>query len=291
MRYARMQTDPFTFLRGAAAMMAADLASMPATGLRVQSCGDCHLNNFGAYASPEGTPVFDINDFDETLPAPFEYCWSEEGLRISVRVSGLCVLHRALWSAPSNRRGRAAGQHPRLPTPPIPLKLRVTGGTLRLAEREWFPLNTTFEVDPLRAVLGAAGQLGGDEHAAVQILARPATGRRVRTLFPARPAIQERSQSRRPGASPRPAVAAASAHGRGDGRRSRLPRTPASSGKAAAPLYEVLGRYAASSGSTNRRGHRVLRGRAAHDRLFVRRVHRPQPVRAPEAATGGARPR
>src|SRR5271156_230351 len=72
-RYARMKADPFAFLRGAAAMMAADLSSMPATGLRVQSCGDCHLNNFGAYASPEGTPVFDINDFDETLPAPFEW--------------------------------------------------------------------------------------------------------------------------------------------------------------------------------------------------------------------------
>ena len=86
MRYARMQTDPFTFLRGAAAMMAADLASMPATGLRVQSCGDCHLNNFGAYASPEGTPVFDINDFDETLPAPFE--WDVKRLGASLAVAG-----------------------------------------------------------------------------------------------------------------------------------------------------------------------------------------------------------
>ena len=72
-RYARMKTDPFAFLRGSAAVMAADLGAMPATGLRVQSCGDCHLANFGGYASPEGTPVFDINDFDETLPAPFEW--------------------------------------------------------------------------------------------------------------------------------------------------------------------------------------------------------------------------
>src|SRR5271163_2933912 len=72
-RYARMKTDPFAFLRGAAAVMAGDLGALPATGLRVQSCGDCHLANFGAYASPEGTPVFDINDFDETLPAPFEW--------------------------------------------------------------------------------------------------------------------------------------------------------------------------------------------------------------------------
>jgi uncharacterized protein (DUF2252 family) len=72
-RYARMKTDPFAFLRGAAGIMAADLASGPTTGLRVQACGDCHLANFGAYASPEGTPVFDVNDFDETLPAPFEW--------------------------------------------------------------------------------------------------------------------------------------------------------------------------------------------------------------------------
>jgi uncharacterized protein (DUF2252 family) len=65
-RYARMKTDPFAFLRGAAAIMAADLASGPTTGLRTQACGDCHLANFGGYASPEGTPVFDVNDFDET---------------------------------------------------------------------------------------------------------------------------------------------------------------------------------------------------------------------------------
>jgi uncharacterized protein (DUF2252 family) len=86
LRYARMKTDPFAFLRGAAAVMAADLAAKPATGLRVQSCGDCHLANFGAYASPEGTPVFDINDFDETLPAPFE--WDLKRLATSLAVAG-----------------------------------------------------------------------------------------------------------------------------------------------------------------------------------------------------------
>ncbi len=85
-RYQRMQTDPFAFLRGAAAVMAADLASVPATGLRLQSCGDCHLANFGAYATPEGTPVFDINDFDETLPAPFE--WDVKRLAASLAVAG-----------------------------------------------------------------------------------------------------------------------------------------------------------------------------------------------------------
>jgi hypothetical protein len=72
-RYGRMRTDPFAFLRGAAALMAADLARTPATGIRVQACGDAHLANFGSYATPEGLPVFDINDFDETLPASFEW--------------------------------------------------------------------------------------------------------------------------------------------------------------------------------------------------------------------------
>src|SRR5262249_20068436 len=85
-RYARMKADPFAFLRGAAAIMAADLASGPTTGLRVQACGDCHLANFGAYATPEGTPIFDVNDFDETLPAPFE--WDVKRLAASLAVAG-----------------------------------------------------------------------------------------------------------------------------------------------------------------------------------------------------------
>jgi uncharacterized protein (DUF2252 family) len=72
-RYDRMRATPFTFFRGAAAIMAADLANTPVTGLWVQACGDCHLANFGTFASPEGNPVFDVNDFDETLPAPFEW--------------------------------------------------------------------------------------------------------------------------------------------------------------------------------------------------------------------------
>src|SRR5215510_1990760 len=85
-RYARMKADPFAFLRGAAAIMASDLATGLATGLRVQACGDCHLANFGGYASPEGTPVFDVNDFDETLPAPFE--WDVKRLAASLAVAG-----------------------------------------------------------------------------------------------------------------------------------------------------------------------------------------------------------
>lgn len=72
-RYGRMLPSPFTFYRGAAGVMAADLARTPTTGLRVQACGDCHLVNFGGFATPERSVIFDINDFDETAPAPWEW--------------------------------------------------------------------------------------------------------------------------------------------------------------------------------------------------------------------------
>jgi uncharacterized protein (DUF2252 family) len=72
-KYGRMLQSPFTFYRGAAGVMAADLAHAPTTGFRVQACGDCHLMNFGGFATPERKIVFDINDFDETLPAPWEW--------------------------------------------------------------------------------------------------------------------------------------------------------------------------------------------------------------------------
>jgi uncharacterized protein (DUF2252 family) len=86
LRYSRMQASPLAFLRGAAAVMATDLEMTLTAGLRVQACGDCHLANFGTYASPEGTPVFDITDFDETLPAPFE--WDLKRLATSLAVAG-----------------------------------------------------------------------------------------------------------------------------------------------------------------------------------------------------------
>lgn len=85
-RYGRMQTDPFAFLRGAAAVMASDLSHTPTTNIRMQACGDAHLNNFGSYATAEGLPVFDINDFDETLPAPFE--WDVKRLATSLVLAG-----------------------------------------------------------------------------------------------------------------------------------------------------------------------------------------------------------
>ena len=84
-RYGRMLRSPFTFLRGSAGLMAYDLASTPATGIRVQACGDCHLLNFGLFATPERNLVFDINDFDETLPAPWE--WDVKRLAASFAVA------------------------------------------------------------------------------------------------------------------------------------------------------------------------------------------------------------
>jgi len=85
-RYGRMRQSPFAFYRGAAALMAADLAATPATGLRVQACGDCHVSNFGGFGSPERRLVFDITDFDETLPAPWE--WDVKRLAASIVLAG-----------------------------------------------------------------------------------------------------------------------------------------------------------------------------------------------------------
>jgi len=85
-RHGRMLVSAFTFYRGAALPMAADLATTPTSGLRVQLCGDAHLANFGAFASPERRLVFDVNDFDETLPGPFE--WDVKRLAASLAVAG-----------------------------------------------------------------------------------------------------------------------------------------------------------------------------------------------------------
>ncbi|MFM7617940.1 MAG: DUF2252 domain-containing protein [Actinomycetes bacterium] len=85
-RYGRMAASPFAFYRGAAAVMAADLATTPVTGIQVQACGDAHLANFGMYATPERRLVFDLNDFDETLPGPWE--WDVKRLAASFEIAG-----------------------------------------------------------------------------------------------------------------------------------------------------------------------------------------------------------
>jgi uncharacterized protein (DUF2252 family) len=85
-RYGRMSASPFAFFRGAAAVMSADLATTPASGLRVQACGDAHLSNFGAFAAPDRRLVFDLNDFDESLPGPWE--WDVKRLAASFAIAG-----------------------------------------------------------------------------------------------------------------------------------------------------------------------------------------------------------
>ncbi|AKU96042.1 hypothetical protein AKJ09_02706 [Labilithrix luteola] len=108
-RYGRMMSSPFAFYRGGAALMAADLGGTPSTGIRVQACGDCHLVNFGGFATPERRIVFDINDFDETLPAPWE--WDLKRLVTSVVIASqhngfdaADVREAALMTARSYRR-------------------------------------------------------------------------------------------------------------------------------------------------------------------------------------------
>jgi len=101
-RYGQMLQSPFAFYRGAAGIMAADLARTPNTGLKVQTCGDCHLLNFGGFATPERSIIFDINDFDETVPGPWEWDASD-------------LSHRSCW--PPERTGclTATGSTPREP--------------------------------------------------------------------------------------------------------------------------------------------------------------------------------
>jgi uncharacterized protein (DUF2252 family) len=101
-RYGRMSESPFAFLRGAASVMASDFATTPRTGIRVQACGDAHLSNFGMFASPERSLVFDLNDFDETLPGPWE--WDVKRLAASIAVAA-----RDLGFVPERRREILAG--------------------------------------------------------------------------------------------------------------------------------------------------------------------------------------
>jgi uncharacterized protein (DUF2252 family) len=96
-RYGRMSVSPFTFYRGGARIMAADLAGTPTSGVTVQLCGDAHLSNFGLFGTPERQLVFDINDFDETLPGPWE--WDVKRLAASLEIAG-----RDRGFAPDDRR-------------------------------------------------------------------------------------------------------------------------------------------------------------------------------------------
>jgi uncharacterized protein (DUF2252 family) len=105
-RHGRMIVSPFTFYRGGAAIMASDLSSTPATGLRVQGCGDAHLSNFGLFAALDRRVVFDLNDFDETLPAPFE--WDVKRLAASLVVAARGNGHRRKEQRAAARGAAAA---------------------------------------------------------------------------------------------------------------------------------------------------------------------------------------
>jgi len=100
LRYGRMLQSPFTFYRGSAGVMAADLAQTPVSGINVQVCGDCHLMNFGGFATPERRLIFDINDLDETLPAPWE--WDVKRL-----VASFVLAARSNWLSDANGRDAA----------------------------------------------------------------------------------------------------------------------------------------------------------------------------------------
>src|SRR5215211_7188453 len=139
-RYARMMASPFVFIRGSAIVMAHDLASTPKSGIQSQLCGDAHLLNFGMYASPERTLLFDLNDFDETLPGPWE--WDVKCLAASFvvagrvlgdgRARGVVLARRRARSLRSglrrgdqekdrekNEQGRAESARPRQPAGPL----------------------------------------------------------------------------------------------------------------------------------------------------------------------------
>jgi len=189
----------------------------------------------------------------------FEYHWSIHGLRIGMWVAGSVppgMVEQAIEAVwPGSVTATAA------PEPALPHDSLTTGGTLRLVRREWFPINASFEVDPLRVVLGAAGSLAEDEHTVVQVVARPATSRRARRLLRAADALRT-DRSSTPLArvldllplhsvSPRGAVDLAAAQ---DARVILA--------KAATPQYEVIVRYAVSTMDRARVAPRVLRGRA-----------------------------
>jgi uncharacterized protein (DUF2252 family) len=118
-RNGRMLVSPFTFFRGSAAVMAADLAATATTGVRVQLCGDAHLSNFGGYAAPDRALVFDLNDFDETLPGPWE--WDVKRLATSLEIAGRDrgfdeLERRAVVRAGSAAYRNAMSEFARMPT-------------------------------------------------------------------------------------------------------------------------------------------------------------------------------
>ena len=123
-----MLVSPFTFFRGAALVMAADLAATPDSGITVQCCGDAHLSNFGVFGSPERRLIFDINDFDETLPGPWE--WDLKRLAASFEVAG-----RDRGFSPLRSPAGGPGRRPRVP--PGDARRRPAGARSTSGTRTW----------------------------------------------------------------------------------------------------------------------------------------------------------
>jgi uncharacterized protein (DUF2252 family) len=173
-RYGRMVVSPFTFFRGAAAVMAADLAVTPTSGLQVQACGDAHLSNFGAFAAPDRTLVFDLNDFDETLPGPwewdvkrlstsFEIAARENGLKRKERRTLVLTVARAYREA---MRGFAQMPHlgiwyARLDAETLLEQLRASVGA-KAAKRVEKSVAKARGKDSLRALERLAGRVDGE---------------------------------------------------------------------------------------------------------------------------------
>ena len=122
-RHGRMLASPFAFFRGSAALMAADLAETPRSGLTVQLCGDAHLSNFGGFASPSRELVFDINDFDETARGPWE--WDLKRLAASIAIAG-----REIGIAPAERRDAVEARRELVPPGDAPLRHHAQPGAL-----------------------------------------------------------------------------------------------------------------------------------------------------------------
>ncbi len=115
-RYGRMMVSPFTFFRGAALPMASDLSATPVSGLPVQACGDAHLSNFGIFGSAERRLVFDVNDFDETLPGPWEWdvkrlppAWKSRLAATGSLTSSAARSSGPRWPVTGRRCGRLPG--------------------------------------------------------------------------------------------------------------------------------------------------------------------------------------
>jgi uncharacterized protein (DUF2252 family) len=156
-RHGRMIVSPFTFYRGTAAIMASDLSRSATTGLRVQCCGDAHLSNFGLFAAPDRRPVFDLNDFDETLPAPFE--WDVKRLVASFVVAARANGHR-------RRDQRAAAR-----TAAAAYRATIAGAaTMRFLD-VWY---TRFDAEEVLAELGPKVKKA-DRKSARKVLAKAQT--------------------------------------------------------------------------------------------------------------------